>query len=139
MRSSFRREVGRESFGIRHAGQMRPFEDVLIVRLGRQEQRGSLGAHDRYRPRQLDSSRETPDQSSLPPSGSNGLMFGDILGRKAGLTCTEVFRFLGSRPPDLESVRLCDKALLGETALGMCGLEKTEFGASAGELIGSNR
>ena len=37
-------------------------------------------------------------------------MLGDILGRKAGLTCTELllFLFLLSRPPILDSARLLD-------------------------------
>lgn len=46
MRGPFGREVSRKSFGIRNARKMRALQDVLIIRLGRQEQSRSLGAHD---------------------------------------------------------------------------------------------
>lgn len=46
----------------------------------------------------------------VPPSGSSGLMLGEIFGRSAGLTCTEVvlLRFLLPRPRGLGSMRLLD-------------------------------
>lgn len=46
----------------------------------------------------------------VPPSGRRGLMLGEILGRSAGLTCTELllFLFLLSRALVLQSARLPD-------------------------------
>lgn len=46
----------------------------------------------------------------VPPSGSSGLMLGEIFGRNAGLTCTEVvlLRVLPLRPRGLGSARLPD-------------------------------
>lgn len=45
MRGPFRCQVGRKSFGVRNARKMRAFQDVLIIRFGREEQSRSLGAH----------------------------------------------------------------------------------------------
>jgi hypothetical protein len=65
-----------------------------------------------YHRRQLDgvstaSIRVKSLHEHLQPSGSNGLMLGDILGRRAGLTIVEVtlFRFLDRRA-DLGSIFL---------------------------------
>lgn len=43
VRRPFGRQVGRERFGIRHAGEVGALEDVLVIRLGREEKGGRLG------------------------------------------------------------------------------------------------
>lgn len=78
-------------------------------------------------------------RTDLPPSGNNGLMLGEILGRRAGLTCTELWllRFFGSRNLSLESPRLMPApALLGEAIPPSLGLDKAEVLAVIGALAG---
>lgn len=72
----------------------------------------------------------------LPPSGSKGLMLGEILGRRAGLICTEVWRlrFFGSLLFSLESTRLMAPALRGEET--SWGLGNAEVFAVVGALAG---
>lgn len=72
----------------------------------------------------------------LPPSGSKGLMLGEILGRRAGLTCTEVWllRFFGSLLFNRESARLMAPALEGEAT--SWGLGSAEVFAVIGALAG---
>ena len=71
-------------------------------------------------------------------------MLGDIFGRKAGLTCTELvlFRFLlgQGRPVGLESVRLLATDPVGEAIALRCGLGITELEALGKvALCGPNR
>lgn len=78
----------------------------------------------------------------LPPSGSKGLILGDILGRNAGLTCTELvlFRFLLARPVGFESIRLLATDPVGEASALNCGLGMMEPEALVrGALVAPNR
>lgn len=63
-------------------------------------------------------------------------MLGDILGRRAGLTSTELvlFLFLTSRPKGLDSARLLDVRIRGDAK----GLGNTELLALRGALEGPN-
>ena len=72
----------------------------------------------------------------LPPSGSKGLMLGEILGRRAGLTCTELWllRFFGSLLFSLESTRLMAPVPVG-VAISW-GLGSAEVFAVIGALAG---
>lgn len=75
----------------------------------------------------------------IPPSGSNGLILGDIFGRKAGLTWTELvlFRFLLGRPVGFESIRLLNADPVGEAIALSSGLGMTELDALvSGALVG---
>lgn len=86
-----------------------------------------------YWPRSLD---------YLHPSGKSGFMLGDILGRKAGLTCTEVLpdRFLAPRPPVLASPLLLVIDSFGEVSPLTKGLGSAELGRPwVGTLMGATR
>lgn len=54
--------------------------------------------------------------AGLPPSGSRGFILGEILGRSAGLTCTEFgfARFLFPRPKPLSSNFLPEGGSFGD-------------------------
>jgi len=75
---------------------------------------------------------------TIPPSGSNGLMLGEIFGRNAGLTCTELalFRFLLGRPAGFESNRLPTTDPVGEATALSCGLGMTELEALVSDALG---
>lgn len=59
---------------------------------------------------------------SVAPSGSSGLMLGEIFGRSAGLTCTEIelVRFLLPRPPDFFSAAPLPPPPPSDTAAPFC-------------------
>lgn len=69
-------------------------------------------------------------------------MLGDILGRKAGLTCTEVVPdlFLAPRPPVLASPLLLVIDSFGEVSPLTRGFGSAEFGRPwFGRLMGATR
>ena len=76
---------------------------------------------------------------NIPPSGSKGLMLGDIFGRNAGLTWTELLfvLFLPPRPFFEASPRLLCKEPSGEPIGFRLGLVKDEPVAVAGALVGA--
>lgn len=65
-------------------------------------------------------------------------MLGDIFGRIAGLTCTELvlFLFLLSRPMDFGSTRLVDEEPFGDVTPGNRGLVKNALPVTPGALDG---
>lgn len=65
-------------------------------------------------------------------------MLGDIFGRIAGLTCTELvlFLFLLSRPMDFGSALLVDEALCGDVMPDNRGLVKNALLVTPGALDG---
>lgn len=65
-------------------------------------------------------------------------MLGDIFGRMAGLTCTELvlFLFLLSRPIDFGSTRLVDEGPLGVVTSDSRGLVNTALLVALGALDG---
>jgi len=65
-------------------------------------------------------------------------MLGEIFGRNAGLTCTELalFRFLLGRPAGFESNRLPTTDPVGEATALSCGLGMTELEALVSDALG---
>lgn len=65
-------------------------------------------------------------------------MLGDIFGRIAGLTCTELvlFLFLFSRPMDFGSARLADEEPFGDVIADNRGLVKNALLVAPGALDG---
>ena len=87
----------------------------------------------------LHEKREERRGENLPPSGSKGLMLGDILGRNAGLTCTELLLvlFFPPRPPVRGSPRLVGPTPFGDVTAPWLGLGKVDPVAEAGALMGA--
>ncbi len=90
VRGAFRGKVRGEGFGIGDAGEVGAFENILVVGFGGEEEGGGFGGDDGYKAFISSFEVDTGDiEDILPPSGSSGLILGDIFGLKAGLTCTE--------------------------------------------------
>lgn len=75
----------------------------------------------------------------VPPSGSKGLILGEIFGRNAGLTCTELLfvLFFPARPLVRGSPRLLDIAPFVEITVFGLGLGNAEPVAVTGALVGT--
>lgn len=78
-------------------------------------------------------------EENLLPSGSRGLILGEIRGRNAGLTCDEEVlpRFLPGRPPALESPLLLDIDPPGDATAPKWGLANAEVMIGVEALVGA--
>ena len=119
---------------------MSAFDEVLVIGFGCKQKSGRFSTDVSYNDNVSACSLVNLMRIvDLPPSGSKGLMLGDILGRNAGLTWTELLfvLFLPPRPFVKASPRLWCKEPFGEPNGFRLGLAKDEPVAVAGALVGA--
>lgn len=118
---------------------MRAFDEILVVGLGCKQKGRRFSTDVAYSNNVSACSLiDLMQNIDIPPSGSRGLMLGEILGRNAGLTWTELLfvLFLPPRPLARASPRLLCSDPFGEPMGFKLGLVKEEPVAVTGALVG---